>query len=106
MRLHEWEVAIQEIVEKCKHEERRQDRVLLEWRAKMEKEPLERAAKALNVSLEALDQSFVSFTGEFVQVLCAGSDICTAVQAGKIALARHINQAFLKVEEILDPTTL
>ena len=39
MRLHEWEVAIQEIVEKCKHEERRQDRVLLEWRAKMEKEP-------------------------------------------------------------------
>ena len=39
MRLHEWEVAIQEIVEKCKHEERRQDKVLLEWRAKMEKEP-------------------------------------------------------------------
>jgi hypothetical protein len=39
MRLHEWEVTIQEIVDECNHEERRSDKVLMEWRAKLEKEP-------------------------------------------------------------------
>ncbi len=39
MRLHEWEVTIQEIVDECNHEETRLDRVLMEWRAKLEKEP-------------------------------------------------------------------
>ena len=39
MRLHEWEVTIQEIVDECNHEERRSDKVLMEWRTKLEKEP-------------------------------------------------------------------
>jgi hypothetical protein len=39
MRLHEWEVTIQEIVDECNNEERRSDKVLMEWRAKLEKEP-------------------------------------------------------------------
>ena len=39
MRLHKWEVTIQEIVEECNHEEKRSDKVLMEWRAKLEKEP-------------------------------------------------------------------
>ena len=39
MRLHEWEATIQEIVDECNHGERRSDMVLLEWRAKLEKEP-------------------------------------------------------------------
>jgi hypothetical protein len=39
MRLHEWKVTIQEIVDECNHEENRSDKVLMEWRAKLEKEP-------------------------------------------------------------------
>ena len=39
MRLHEWEVTIQEIVDECNHEEKGADRVLMAWRAKLEKEP-------------------------------------------------------------------
>ena len=39
MRLQEWEVTIQEIVDECNHEEKRSDKVLMEWRAKLEKEP-------------------------------------------------------------------
>ena len=39
MLLHEWEVTIQEIVDECNHEEKRSDKVLMEWRAKLEKEP-------------------------------------------------------------------
>ena len=39
MRLEEWEVIIQEIVDECNHEQKRPDRILMEWRAKLEKEP-------------------------------------------------------------------
>jgi len=39
MRLHEWKVTIQEIVDQCNQEENRSDKVLMEWRAKLEKEP-------------------------------------------------------------------
>ena len=39
MRLEEWEVTIQEIIDECNHEHTRTDRVLMEWRAKLEKEP-------------------------------------------------------------------
>ncbi len=39
MRLEEWEVTIQKIIDECNHEPEREDRVLMEWRAKLEKEP-------------------------------------------------------------------
>ena len=39
MRLHEWEATIQEMVDECNHEEKRSDKVMMEWRAKLEKEP-------------------------------------------------------------------
>ncbi|MFT5526116.1 MAG: hypothetical protein ACI9G1_000623 [Pirellulaceae bacterium] len=39
MRLEEWEVTIQEIVNECNREEKTSDKVLVEWRAKLEKEP-------------------------------------------------------------------
>ena len=39
MRLEEWEVTIQKIIDECTHEQKRVDKVLLEWRAKLEKEP-------------------------------------------------------------------
>ena len=39
MRLEEWEVTIQKIVDECNHEQQRPDRLLMEWRAKLEKEP-------------------------------------------------------------------
>ena len=39
MLLHEWEVTIQEIVDECNHEEEKPDKVLMKWRAKLEKEP-------------------------------------------------------------------
>jgi len=39
MRLEEWEVTIQQIVDECKHDEKGADRVLMAWRAKLEKEP-------------------------------------------------------------------
>jgi len=39
MRLKEWEVTIQKIVDECNHDEKGSDRVLMEWRAKLEKEP-------------------------------------------------------------------
>jgi len=41
MRLHEWEAAIEEIVDECSQEqkERGEGRILLKWRAKLEKEP-------------------------------------------------------------------
>jgi len=39
MRLQEWEVTIQEIVDECNHGERRSDHVVMGWRAKLEKEP-------------------------------------------------------------------
>ena len=39
MSLKEWEVTIQKIVDECNQEPKRPDRVLMEWRAKLEKEP-------------------------------------------------------------------
>ena len=39
MRLEEWEVTIQKIIDECNHEQKRADRILMEWRAKLEKEP-------------------------------------------------------------------
>ncbi len=41
MRLQEWEVTIQEIVDECNYEQEEggKDRILMAWRAKLEKEP-------------------------------------------------------------------
>jgi hypothetical protein len=39
MRLQEWEVTIQKITDECNHEQARVDKVLMAWRAKLEKEP-------------------------------------------------------------------
>jgi hypothetical protein len=39
MRLQEWEVTIQKIIDECNHEQTRVDTVLTAWRAKLEKEP-------------------------------------------------------------------
>ena len=39
MRLEEWEVTIQKIVDECNQQQQRPDGVLMEWRAKLEKEP-------------------------------------------------------------------
>jgi hypothetical protein len=39
MRLQEWEVTIQKIIDECNHEQTRVDTVLSAWRAKLEKEP-------------------------------------------------------------------
>ena len=39
MRLEEWEVTIQEITDECNHEQKGTDKVLMEWRVKLEKEP-------------------------------------------------------------------
>jgi hypothetical protein len=39
MRLHKWEVTIQQIVDECSNDENGADRILMAWRAKLEKEP-------------------------------------------------------------------
>jgi hypothetical protein len=39
MRLQEWEVTIQEIVDECNHEQEGANKVLIAWREKLEKEP-------------------------------------------------------------------
>jgi hypothetical protein len=39
MRLQEWEVTIQKIIDECNHEQTQVDTVLMAWRAKLEKEP-------------------------------------------------------------------
>ena len=39
MRLEEWEATILKITDDCNNEQQRLDRVLMEWRAKLEKEP-------------------------------------------------------------------
>ncbi len=39
MRLQEWEMTIQKIIDECNHEQTRVDTVLMEWRAKLQKEP-------------------------------------------------------------------
>ena len=40
MRLREWEPTIQEIVDECNPEGTNSDKVLIQWRAKLEKEPI------------------------------------------------------------------
>jgi len=41
MRLQEWETTIQEIIDECTHQqmERGEGKILMKWRAKLEKEP-------------------------------------------------------------------
>ena len=39
MRLEEWEGTVQEIVDECGHEQKGADRILMAWRAKLQKEP-------------------------------------------------------------------
>ena len=39
MRLQNWEVTIQEIIDECNHGQKRKDRILTKWRAKLEQEP-------------------------------------------------------------------
>ena len=41
MRIQDWETTLKEIVDECKHEdkERSGNKILLKWRAKLEKEP-------------------------------------------------------------------
>ena len=39
MRPEEWKVTIQKITDECNHEEEGTDKVLMEWRVKLEKEP-------------------------------------------------------------------
>ena len=39
MRLEEMEVTVQKIVDECAYDRGRPDSVLMEWRAKLEKEP-------------------------------------------------------------------
>ena len=41
MRLQDWEVTIQEIVDECRHEQEEmgENRILMKWRARLEKEP-------------------------------------------------------------------
>jgi hypothetical protein len=39
MRFDKWEVTIQTIIDECGQNQRRSDKVLVEWRAKLEKEP-------------------------------------------------------------------
>jgi len=39
MRLEPWEVTIQKIIDECNHKKKATDRVLVKWRATLEKEP-------------------------------------------------------------------
>ncbi len=39
MRLQEWEVTIQKMIDECIQKQTRVDTVLMAWRAKLEKEP-------------------------------------------------------------------
>jgi hypothetical protein len=39
MRLDEWEGTIQNMIDECNHENQRVDKVLLKWRATLEREP-------------------------------------------------------------------
>ena len=39
MRLQEWEGTVQKIIDECGHEQQGADRILMAWRAKLEKEP-------------------------------------------------------------------
>ena len=39
MRIQDWEVTIQEIVDECSHQQKGAGKVVIEWREKLEKEP-------------------------------------------------------------------
>ena len=39
MRLQDWEVTIQEIIDECNQGQEGDDRILMKWRAKLEQEP-------------------------------------------------------------------
>ena len=39
MRLQEWEGTVQKIIDECGHEQKKADKILIAWRAKLEKEP-------------------------------------------------------------------
>lgn len=39
MRLQEWDGTVQTIIAECGHEQKKADRILMAWRAKLEKEP-------------------------------------------------------------------
>jgi hypothetical protein len=39
MRLEEWEVTIQKIIDECNRDEKGSDTIFMAWRAKLEKEP-------------------------------------------------------------------
>jgi hypothetical protein len=39
MRLEDWAVTIQKMTDECNHEQTTPDRVLKQWRVKLEKEP-------------------------------------------------------------------
>ena len=39
MRLQDWEGTVQAIIAECGHEQNRADKILMAWRAKLEKEP-------------------------------------------------------------------
>jgi len=39
MHLQEWETTVQKIVDECGHEQKGADKILMAWRAKLEKEP-------------------------------------------------------------------
>ncbi len=41
MRIQDWETTIQKMVDECKHEEKERggNKVLMKWRAQLEKEP-------------------------------------------------------------------
>ena len=39
MRLQDWEGTVLEIIAECGHEQNKADKILMAWRAKLEKEP-------------------------------------------------------------------
>ena len=39
MRLEDWEATIQEIIDECNHHQKEANKVLIAWRARLEKEP-------------------------------------------------------------------
>lgn len=39
MRLQDWEVTIQQILDECNVDQQRPDKIFVAWRAKLEKEP-------------------------------------------------------------------
>ena len=39
MRLQDWEGTVHEIIVECGHEQNKTDKILMAWRAKLEKEP-------------------------------------------------------------------